>query len=315
MLKSMSRVTIALILCFMCCMISGCKNKETKSLIYNASESTFIAQNSDYYYYNDSDIVAVSKKDDEASALLRDPFNINEHRDYCLMLFGDYLYYYNKSDSTINRLSLSNYINETIYSFTDNNTSNFLGIMLKKDHAPTIKIYNFFTDGENLYFMLYEKDGIFKLNGNKIERTINDKIYDNQFSFNGTKAYYVNAARELICFDMKTYKSEIIETNFANAVYYDGVRILFSDKSGIFSLNTNTSEIKKLSDHYADKISSDGESVVFQCDNTLFYMNGGIVSEIERIDYIQNFAIVANQRKVVVKYYENEIYKVKTIEL
>ena len=44
-------------------------------------------------------------------------------------------------------------------------------------------------------------------------------------------------------------------------------------------------------------------------------VDGGIVSEIERIDYIQNFAIVANQRKVVVKYYENEIYKVKTIEL
>lgn len=315
MLKVLSRVTITLMLCFMCFTVSGYQNQKSKSLIYNTSESSFVAQNSDFYYYNNGDIIAVSKKDGESSALLRDPFNTNEHIDYALMLYSDDLYYFNRSNGTINRLSLSDYISETIYSFTDNNTSGFLGILLKKDQGPSIDVYNFFTDGENLYFMFYEKYGVFKLNGNKIERIISDKIYNDQFSFDGNRAYYVNSARELICFDMKTYQSEIIETNFANAVYYDGTRILFSDKSGIFSLNTNTSEIKQLTDHYADKISSNGESVIFQCDNTLFYLDGYNVSEIEKIDFIQNFSIIANPKKVIVKYFENEMYKVKTIEL
>lgn len=189
MLKVLRRLMITLMLCFMCFIFSGCRNQESKSLIYNASESSFIAQNSDYYYYNNGDIIAVSKKEGETSALLRDPFNTNEHMDYSLMLYSDYLYYFNRSEGTINRLSLSDYISETIYSFTDNNTSSFLGILLKKDQGSSINVYNFFTDGENLYFMFYEKDGVFKLNGNKIERIIHDKIYNDQFSFDGNSAY------------------------------------------------------------------------------------------------------------------------------
>lgn len=316
-MKDISYKIICIILTALISVISGCaSSKGDEAVIFNAAESSLIAQNNKFYYLSENNgIFAVSKNNDEKFNLLRDPFQTGENMNCLIALCQNDLYYYDISSSepSINKISLSTLISENVFS-ADKNYTGFLGMTLNNDSDSEHLIYNFFTDGTDIFLMFHGKDGVFREKNGNYERVICDKIFNDQFSFNGRYSFYVSFAHELVRIDMTTYESKIIETNFANAVYFDGTHVIFSDKSGIFMLCPDTLQAEMLTDETADELSSDGENIVFLRDNILYYFKNNVV-ELGRFDNIIDFAIISKINAVIVKYFHNGEYKTELLKL
>ncbi|MCM1166927.1 MAG: hypothetical protein NC299_14845 [Lachnospiraceae bacterium] len=286
-------------------------------MIYNASDSFFIAQNDEFYYLSDNGITAVSKRDGSMYKLLRDPFRTNSESDCIMALYGSDLYYYDinsvPSEMEIHKLSLNTMISEKIFSKNANGSSGFLGTVMSGGSSAYEMIYDFFTDGETLYFMFHEKDGVYRLKNGRFECIIPDRIYNSQLSFNGQTIFYIDSALDLKCCNV--YSSEIatVETSFANAIYYDGSRILFSDRNGIFSLNADTFQTTLISNFTADKISSDGEHIVFSKGNTLYLLCEDPL-QLGKFENIRTFSVISGSAKVIVKYFTNNDFKIEVLD-
>lgn len=296
----------------------GCHSSKTEPLIYNANDSFFIAQNNEFYYLADNGITAVSKEDGLMSEILRDPFRAGAETDCIIALYDNDLYYYdmnsNPSEMAINKISLNTLISEEVFSKDVSKSTGFLGAVINDSHTSNDMIYDFFTDGETLYFIFHEKDGVYRLKNNQFERIISDRIYNNQLSFNGQTIFYIDSALNLKCYNVYSGESIIIETDFANAVYYDGSQVLFSDKNGLFSLNIETLQTDLLSEFTADRISSDGKNVVFSKNNTLYLLNGNIVEQLGEFENIRTFSIISGTPKVIVKHLTNDGFKIEILD-
>lgn len=317
MTKDILNKTLCIILIAFIATFSGCKsNDDGEAVIFNSSESSFIAQNNEFYYLSENNgISAVSKNNAEKFNLLRDPFQSGETMNCLIALCNNGLYYcdINSSEPSINKLLLSTLISENVFS-TNKNYTGFLETSINNSFNSENLIYNFFTDGGTIYTRFHGKDGVFRLKNGEFERVIFDRIYNDQFSFNGKYSFYINSARELVRFDMTSRESKIIETNFANVVYFDGTRVLFSDKSGIFTLSPNTLQVEMLTDKTADELSSDGENIVFSKGNVLYCLKNGVI-ELKRFDNILNFAVISGTNTAIVKYFEDGEYKTELWEL
>ncbi len=295
----------------------GCHNSKKKPLIYNANDSFFIAQNNEFYYLVDNGITAVSKEDGLMSEILRDPFRAGAEMDCIIALYDNDLYYYdmnsNPSEMAINKISLNTLISEEVFSKDVSKSTGFMRTLINDNHISSDMIYDFFTDGETLYFIFHEKDGVYRLKNNQFERIISDRIYNNQLSFDGKTIFYIDSALNLKCYNVYSGESIIFETDFASAVYYDGSQVLFSDKNGIFSLNIETLQTDLLSEFTADRISSDGKNIVFSKDNTLYLLNGSIV-ELGEFGNIRTFSIISGTPNVIVKHLTNDGFKIDILD-
>lgn len=312
--KNVLGLFLIFIIGFVC---SGCHNSKREPLIYNANDSFFIAQNHEFYYLSDNGITAVSKKDGMMSKILRDPFRSEVEMDCIIALYGNDLYYYdmnsNPTEMEINKLSLNTLISKEVFSKDVSKSTGFLGTVINYSHTSNDMIYDFFTDGETLYFIFHEKDGVYRLKNNQFERIISDRIYNNQLSFNGQTIFYIDSALNLKCYNVYSGESILIETNFASAVYYDGSQVLFSDKNGIFSLNIDTLQTDLLSEFTANRISAEGENVVFSNNNTLYLLNGNVV-ELGKFENIRAFSIISGTPNVIVKHLTNDGLKTEIFD-
>lgn len=255
--------------------LSGCSSDKTENIAYNAGENLFFVQNDEYFFVSDDNgITAVSKASGVSHKLVADAFKTSS-MDCRVTVCGDYLYYCDRNtmDNSINRISLSDMTSENLIS-SETDKGGFLGISLNHSGDLSEKmIDSFFTDGSNLYVTL-DDDGIYRLSGNRFRCIISERLYKNtKVSFDGNKIYYINRRLELKSYDLKSSNTETISGNFTKAVYYDGTRLLYSNSSGIFSLNTRDNSTDKLSDEIADELSSDGKSIVFSKNGALYLLD------------------------------------------
>lgn len=107
--------------------------------------------------------------------------------------------------------------------------------VLNTDKLSEYSVCSAFTNGESLFFSTFDEDGIYELRNNKILKIIPEKIYNNQ-----------------LCFD--------------------GRRVVYSSDKGIFALDNNNLSATMLSEAVAEKISSDGDNIVFLNGGKLFYL-------------------------------------------
>ncbi len=307
------------VLAFLLLYLSGCSKSKDDTVIFNLCDSRFIAQTDEYYFLTDlSGITAVLKSNGDEFRLLRDPFNASNTMNCGIMSCGNEVYYSNDlSEIAINKISLDNFSKETVYSEADIENG-FLGFTLRSNAMDFGEsIYAVFTDGENYFVVPYGASAVYMIKNNFSEVIISDEIYDSQLCFDGNNIFYINDRLWLIRYNIDDKKSDIISKNFTRAICYDGKQILYSNNDGIFSLNTVNFTSEKLSNAVAERISSDGENIVYDSGGKLYLLSEDPIKIYDE-SYL-NFAVLSGVDKVIVQYFENSEsfrgYKLKIINV
>ncbi len=283
----------------LCGAVSGCSQVPQGDVKFNLSENVFFTQNADSFYISNSEnIFQVSKRGGTEIPLIHEVFDdsINLFSTPVLMVNNN-LYYLD--GLTVNAVSLSDYSSKKVYSEKYYDRSGFLDIKLtgKPDLSGTRVINGFFTDGKTFCYIYGNR--VYK-NGKCI---IDDDIYGSMISFDGRKIYYVNSLLQLKCYDIETGKITRLPGEFVRSIYYDGTRLLFSDKNGIYSLGSDNSAVK-ISDFTAKRITSDGEHIVYLNEGKLYLLGN---TPVEVYDgECRTFAILSGTRKLAVIQYNGE---------
>lgn len=280
-----------------CCAFSGCSQSNEEKVIYNLGDNFFFAQNDEYYFISNQDgITRFGKTDGSEIQIIRDPFLSNAGL-YGMAVCGNNLYcldaYGSKRTSVISIEMLSEKVFDT-------------------DNLTEYSVFSTFASGESLFFSTFDECGIYRFQNNKISKIISEKIYNNQLCFDGRRIFYINSMLELVCYDTHTDERTLISEDFSHAVYYDGIRIVYSTDKGIFELNKDFS-VKKLSEVVAEKISFADENIVFMNDEKLFFLGDEIVKIYDK--EVLNFVVLPKTNKVLLREYNSSTGEYADIEL
>ena len=85
-------------------------------------------------------------------------------------------------------------------------------------------------------------------------------------------------------------------------VYCDGMRVLCSDKNGVFALDSYDNTAEKLSDQTADQISACNDKIVFKSGRSLCLLSDTLV-EIYNGDF-KSFAVSSDGKHLIVVLYD-----------
>lgn len=278
----------------LCVMNSGCTQTHDESIKYNLWENKFFAQNDNNFYVSCNDrITQVSKIDSSELPLLYNLFS-GERADYDTQIICDDNNIYFLGSSDIYKISLSDYGQEKVYSLNINGSPGFMDISIVEKPDLNINMgirQGFFTDGKTYYYVYSSR--ILK-NGKAI---IDEKFYNSMVCCDGKKIYYINSLLQLKCYDIESGEITRLPGEFVRSIYFDGTRLLFSDKNGIFSLGSDGSTVK-ISTLTASRIASDGEKVVFLNDKKLYLLKD---TPVEIYDgNFMTFAVISETNKLVI---------------
>ncbi len=300
-LKPPKKVLAALAVISLCGAASGCSQISQNNVKFNLSENMFFTQNADNFYVSTSEnIFQISKNNEAEISLIHEVFDDSINLFYTPVLMANNNLYY-LDGMTVNAISLSDYSSKKVYLDKYYDQSGFLDIKLtgKPDLSGTLGVVTgFFTDGKTFYYIYGSR--VYK-NGKCI---IDDDVYGSMVSGDGQRIFYVNSLLQLKCYDIETGEITRLPGEFVRSIYYDGTRLLFSDKNGIFTLNTADNTAVKISDFTAKQITSDGENIV--------YLNGGKLYLLEDTPVevydgkFQTFAIISGTHKLAVIQHNGE---------
>ncbi len=292
--------------------LSGCSAEpktQTKSVVFNLSENDFFAQNdTDYFVSNNAGIIRISKSNGTETYLPNDEFG-SGRRKKLISLYGNTLYqsiFWDGGDITA--LSLDNFSENKIDCLSyQNSQDSFLGIKGKlnyKSFGIGLKVTGLFTNGSD--FFVASDTSVYQIRNGKPRLLINGDLYGDRLSYDGKHIYYIDGLLQLNCYDISSGKTNILDDELVQAVYYDGTRVLFSDKNGIFSLDTDDFSTEKLSEKTADSISSDGKNIVYSSGGALYLLSE---NEIKLTDNAPvSYAVVSGLNKVLTISNENDYF-------
>ncbi len=283
--------------------LSGCSDNseiQTKKVVFNLSENDFFAQNdTDYFVSSDTGIMRVSKSDGTETYLPQDELDL-ERRTKLITLCGNTLYQnIFWGDVDITALSLDDFSEYKIEGSSYQGTKDgFLGIkgeLSYKSFGYGLMVAGLFTNGSD-YFVVSDTS-VYQIKNGKPRILINDGLYGDRLCYDGKRIYYIDGLLQLNCYDISSGKTNMLDDELVQAVYYDGTRVLFSDRNGIFSLNTDDFSTEKLSEKTADSISSDGENIVYSSGGALYLLSE---NEIKLTDNAPvSYAVVSGLNKVL----------------
>lgn len=298
-LKKLLNKTSIIAAVIMCFMLSGCNSHTPENVSYNLLESSFFAQNDDYFYFSSgSGIVQISKHDGSELELIHNVWD--EELNFFntpLFISSDRLYYLDGSE--IYSVSLDDYGTEKIYSEKYFDKSGFLGVSFanRPDLGGNLGIISgFFRYGDDFY--LIYGDRILK-NG---KRLFDDEIYKGEVCFDGRRVYYINRLLQFKSHDLATGENIRLPGEFVRAVYCDEKQVLYSDKNGIFALDTSDNTVKKLSDQTVDQIAAYNDKIVFKSGGSLYLLSDTAV-EIYNGDLV-SFAVSSDVKHLIVIRYD-----------
>ena len=297
--KSFRFAALIIPIIFLC----GCESPSDTQICYNLSDGFYMIRQNDEMYFLNSEGITVRSFSDEAEAeLLRDPFQ-SDLRITHIACAGDKLYYLNMGESTeIVEVSVSDLTSKAVFSQKPQAEYSFLGLSFSDNMILESDIHSFFSDGKDLYIVAHSGD-IYRVKNKTAECIIADGNQFNMLAFDGRMIYYINRSFELIAYDTINDTSSKLAGNFVRALYYDGNRLLYSNSSGIYSFDPNTHNSSMLSERKAEKISSDGENIVFYYDETLYRLN-----EPEKVIFqkqLLHFSVIAGSNKIYCVYYQD----------
>lgn len=287
---------------FLCVMLSGCSQKQTPNIVYNFCEGSFFAQNEDFYFIqNNNKITAFSKDSSMELDVLRDAF-ISDNQEKTFMLYDDNLYhidYYSRG--SVYKFSLDTFSNDIAVPAVKS-TQGFLGVKLRKERPIGFRIDGIFTNGDSIYYIYFSSRQVYTMKNGNYVQVLEDNFLDYNLSFDGEKIYYINSLMQLKCYDTKTGEEMRLPGEFVQTIYYDGTRLLYSDRNGIFVLNTSNQLVEKISDIKTNQLTSDGKEIVYKDGDQLFLIesNVPIYTGVESSN-ITNFAVISDIGKFVIQ--------------
>lgn len=285
----------------LCVMISGCSWTHDKPIKYNLRENRFFAQNNNNFYVTNNDgITQVSKSDSSELPMLHtSPSGDKIYYDKPIVCDDNNIYCIGSGD--IYRISLSDYGQEKVFSLNFGGSPGFMDINFIENPDINIKtgiLQGFFTDGKEYYYIYSTR---ILMNGKAI---IDEKLYGSMVSCDGHKIYYINSLLQLKCYDTGNGEITRLPGEFVRSIYYDGTRLLYSDKNGIFALNSTDNTAEKISDYTAEQLTSDGEKIVYMSGGKLYFLTDTPV-EIYDKD-CEAFAFLSNTNKLAIVQYSGE---------
>lgn len=257
------KATFSLILS--CVILNGCSAEKSERIIYNLAESAYFAQDENSYYISDTEnIMCYSKENGEEFELIHSAFDNSDAVNSLFKHNNSLLYMRN---FVVNDISLSDYSLKQYYSENSTDTEGFLGIDLvpKNDYGKTGgMILGFFVVDKSIYYVMNNrvlKDGAC---------IIDEPIYKEMLCCDGKSIFYINNLLQLKRYDMKTGEISRMSGEFVRTLYYDGKRVLFSDKNGIYELFPDDFITNKLSDISAARLCSNGSDIFYSKDNAIY---------------------------------------------
>lgn len=285
----------------LCGAVSGCSDNSHNNVKFNLEENTFFTQTDNCFYISSSEnILQISKSDKTEIPIIYDVFDdeLSMFSTPVLAINNDL--YFLSGGFSVNAVSLDDFSSKNVYSEKHLTQSGFLGIKLaeRPDLGGSIGVVGgFFPYGKTFYYIY----------GNRVCKSgkciIDEEFYNGMISFDGQKIYYVNSLLQLKCYDPKTRATTRLPGEFVRSIYYDGTRLLYSDKNGIFALKNDNSTVK-ISDYTAERISSDGKQIIYLNGGKLYLLNDNPI-DIYDGDFKQ-FAIVPDIQKLVVVHYSGD---------
>ncbi len=279
-----------------CIIFTGCSRPSNEKIKYNQNESIIFAQNQDSFFISGTDkIVQISKSNNSETEIYYNAFSdgsINMLNTPCVV-YGDDFYYL--EEGNINMIDLSNYNNITV-SRRYYDEPGFLGITalsITEKNKDFTSIPGFFYDGRTFYYVYV--NGVTK-NG---EIIINEKIYNGMLCSDGQRIYYINSLLQFKCCEIASGETTRLPGEFVRSIYYDGTRLLYSDRNGIFALDAESNSTK-ISDVTAEILTSDGERIVYQCDGKTFELYS---------EESQVIVIIPETDKLVIIHYGGQSYE------
>lgn len=303
--KSMKKFHLkaALSLILSCGILSGCSAEKSEMIIYNLAESAYFAQDENSYYVSDMEnIMCYSKDSEEAFELIHSAFYDNDTVNSLFKYNNSLLYMQN---FVVNEISLSDYSLKQFYSENSTDTEGFLGIDLvpKNDYGKTGgMILGFFVVDKSIYYVMNNrvlKDGAC---------IIDEPIYKQMLCCDGRNIFYINSLLQLKRYDIKTRGISRLSGEFVRTLYFDGTRILFSDRNSIYELSPDDFATKKLSDITAVQLCSSGSEIFYSKDNVIYRLGS---DEPIYDEAFSQFAIMDNDILVV----RNTDFSCKTLKL
>lgn len=295
------KATLSLILS--CGILSGCSAEKSERIIYNLAESAYFAQDENSYYVSDMEnIVSCSKDSGESFDLIHSAFD-NSDAVNSLFKYNNSLLY--MQNFVVNEISLSDYSLKQFYSENSTDTEGFLGIDIvpKNDYGKTGgMILGFFVVDKSIYYVMNNrvlKDGAC---------IIDEPIYKQMLCCDGRNIFYINSLLQLKRYDIKTGEISRLSGEFVRTLYFDGTRILFSDKNGIYELSSDDFITNKLSDISAVQLCSNGSEIFYSKDNVIYRLGS---DEPIYDELFSRFAITDNGILVV----RNTDFSCKTVDL
>lgn len=295
------KATLSLILS--CGILSGCSAEKSERIIYNLAESAYFAQDENSYYVSDMEnIVSYSKDSGEGFDLIHSAFD-NSDTVNSLFKYNNSLLY--MQNFVVNEISLSDYSLKQFYSENSTDTEGFLGIDLvpKNDYGKTGgMILGFFVVDKSIYYVMNNrvlKDGVC---------IIDEPIYKQMLCCDGRNIFYINSLLQLKRYDIKTGEISRLPGEFVRTLYFDGTRILFSDRNGIYELSAVDFSTKKISDVTAVQLCSSDSEIFYSKDNVIYRLGS---DEPIYDELFSRFAITDNGILVV----RNTDFSCKTVDL
>ena len=258
-------------------------------------------QNDTCYFAKSADeIRTFSKLSDTDCELLRNPF-----KDDMLITHFAYgnnsLYYLDDSSGTsISKVSLDDFECEELFSQDPQLVYSYLGLSFKDDIVLESGIHSFFVHENTIYAITYSGE-IYQIKNGKAECIIPDGNKLNMVAFDWKRIYYINHSLELMAYDVAVKQSQRLAGGFVKSLYYDGSRLLYSNKDGIYSMNTTSGAAESLTEITAEQISSDGSRIVFYANETLYLLGDEITALMHQ--KLLHFSMISNTDMVYYVYY------------
>lgn len=281
--------------------ITGCQGQSSSDICYNLKDGFYLLQNDTYYFVKSADgISAFSKRDNTNYELLRNPFK--EDMLITHFAYSDNSVYYldDSSGISISKVSLGNFECEELFSQDPQPVYSYLGLTFKDDIILESGIHSFFADGNTIYAITYSGE-IYQIKNSKAECIIPDGNQLNMVAFDGKRIYYINHSLELMAYDIADEQSERLAGGFVKSLYYDGSRLLYSNKDGIYSMNATSGAAELLTEMTAEQISSDGSRIVFYTGETLYLLSDDITELMQQ--KLLHFSVISNTNMVYYVYY------------
>lgn len=290
--KPGKRITAVALMLVACGVLYGCSADSHDRIVYNLYENTSFAQNNTHFFISGNDTIKmISKTDKNEMQIVHRIFDTDGSSTLPNYLFLNSSYIYFMASEGINSIALKDYHQE-LFSGNSEQSEGFLGIALPEKADQFVEFH--FPTG----FFVIDGD-LFQVNSNGVERN-NKYIIDEAIkglSCDGENIYFINSLYQLMCYHIADESTVQLPGEFVKCVYYDGSRILYSDKDGLFSLDNAAARPQKLLDANAEYLCSNGKVIVYQHDNALYV--GGNKKPLYN-EAFTDFAILSETDEVLV---------------